>query len=76
MFRNKEANNEMEKLHKEALQIIHDDFTFSYDDLCMKDNTASIQVRNLQFLITEIFKTIYDENPPFMKKVLFGGILL
>ena len=33
VFCSKEANNKIEKLHKRALQIIHDDFTSSYDDL-------------------------------------------
>ena len=69
MFCSKEANNEIEKSHKNPLQIIHDDFSSSYDDLRMKDNSATIHVRNLQFLKTEIFKTIHDENPPFMKEI-------
>ena len=55
MFCSKEANNEIEKLHKRALQIIHYDFSSSWDDLCMKDNSATIHVRNLQLLLTEIF---------------------
>ena len=59
----------MEKLHKRALQIIHDYFTSSYDDLRIKDNSATIQVRNLQFLMTGIFKMIHDKNPPFMKEI-------
>ena len=69
MFCSKMANNEIEKLHKRALQIIHDDFSSSYDDLRMKDNSATIYVRNLQFLMTEIFRTIHDENPPFKKQI-------
>ena len=55
MFCSKEANNEIEKLHKRALQIIHYDFSSSCDDLSMKDNSATIHVRNLQLLLTEIF---------------------
>ena len=69
MFCSKEANNQKEKLHKRALQVIHDDFSSSYDDLRMKDNSATIQLRNLQFLMTEIFKTIHNGNPPFMKEI-------
>ena len=69
MFCSKEANNEMEKLHKRPLQIIHDNFSSFYDDLRMKDNSATIHVRNLQFLMTEIFKTIHDKNPLFMKEI-------
>ena len=77
MFRSKEANNEMEKLHKRTLQIIYDDFASSYDDLHMKDNSATIHICNLQFLMTEIFKTIPDENPPFIEgNFRYGRILL
>ena len=76
MFCSKEANNEIEKLQKRTLQIIHDHFSSSYNDLRMKDNSATIQ-RNLQFLMTEIFKTIHDENPPFMTEIFcYGRILL
>ena len=48
---------------------MHDNFSSSYDDLCMKDNSAIIHVCNLQFLMTEIFKMIHDKNPPFMKEI-------
>ena len=39
----------MEKLHKRALQIIHDDFSSSYDDLRMKDNSAAIHYETCSF---------------------------
>ena len=69
MFCSKEANNEMENYRKGHPRFLHDDFTSSYDDLRMEDNSATIHVRNLQFLMTEIFKTIHDENSPFMKEI-------
>ena len=59
----------MGKLHKRALQIIHDNFTSSQDDLLMKDNLATIHVGNLQFLMREISKTIHDENLPLIKEI-------
>ena len=36
----------------------------------MKDKSATIHICNLQFLMTEIFKTVHDENPPLMKESL------
>ena len=65
----KESNTKIEKLHKRALQIIHDDFSSPYETLLLYDNSTTIHKRNLQFLMTEIFKTINNENPPFMKKI-------
>ena len=69
MFSSIEANTKIEKLHKRALQIIHDDFSSPYETLLLYDNSTTIHKRNLQFLMTEIFKTINNENPPFMKEI-------
>ena len=69
MFSSKESNTKIEKLHKRALQIIHDDFSSPYETLLLYDNSTTIHKRNLQFLMTEIFKTINNENPPFMKEI-------
>ena len=32
-------------------------------------NSVPIHVRNLQLLMTEIYKTKFDLNPPFMKEI-------
>ena len=70
MFSSKESNIKIEKLHKRALQIIHDDFSSPYETLLLYDNSTTIQKRNLQFLMpAEIFKTINNNNPPFMKEI-------
>ena len=71
MFSSKEANNKIEKLHKRALQIIHNDYDSTSDchDLLLKDKSVTIHKRNLQFLITEIFKTLHNANPSFMKEI-------
>ena len=70
MFSTKDANNKIEKLHKRALQIIHSDYdsALNYEDLLLRDNSVTIHQRNLQFLMTEIFKTIHGLNPSFMKE--------
>ena len=70
MFSTKDANNKIEKLHKRALQIIHSDYdsAINYEDLLLRDNSVTIHQRNLQFLITEIFKTIHGLNPSFIKE--------
>ena len=70
MLSSEESNTKIEKLHKMALQIFHDDFSSPYDTLLPKDNSTTFHKRNLQFLMTEIFKPIlYNENPPFMKEI-------
>ena len=69
MFPSRESNIKIEKLHKRALQILHDDFSSLYETLLLYDNSTTIHKRNLQFLMTEIFKTINNKNPPFMKEI-------
>ena len=71
MFSTKDANNKIEKRHKRALQIIHSDYdsALNYEDLLLRDNSVTIHQRNLQFLMTEIFKTIHGLSPSFMKKL-------
>ena len=71
IFSSKEANSKIEKLHKKALQIIHNDYdsTLDYHDLLLKAKSVTIHKRNLQFLMTEIFKTLHDTNLSFMKEI-------
>ena len=70
MFSTKDAKDKIEKLHKRALQIIHSDYdsALNYEDLLLRDNSVTIHQRNLQFLMTEIFKTIHGLNPSFLKE--------
>ena len=72
MFSTEDANSKIDKLHKRALQIIHSgyDSALNYEDLLLRDNSVIIHQRNLQFLMTEIFKTIHGLNPTFMKDFL------
>ena len=64
MFSSKEANNKIEKLHKRALQIIRNDYdlTSDYQDLLPKNKWVTIHKRNLQYLMTEILKTLHERN--------------
>ena len=69
MFSSKESNIKIEKLHLRAQQIIHDDFSSPYETLLLYDNSTTIHKRNLQFLMTKIFKTINNNSQPFMKEI-------
>ena len=39
------------------------------ENLIAIDESITIHKRNLQFLMTEIYKTLHDMNPPFMKEI-------
>ena len=69
MFSSKASNDKIEKLRKRALQIIESDFTATYENLIAIDESITIHKRNLQFLMTEIYKTLQDLNLPSMKDI-------
>ena len=69
MFSSKGTNKKIDSLQKRVLRLLYDDYTSNYEELLLKDDSVCIYVRNLQFLMTEIFKTIHDENSHFMREV-------
>ena len=69
MFSGKDRNKKIDNLHKRVLRLLYDDYTSNYEELLLKDDSVCVHVRNLQFLMTKIFKTIHDENPHFMRDV-------
>ena len=70
MFSNKIPNNELNKLQKRALRILTDKHNLSHDDLLEETGCVKIHTRNLQLLMTEIFRTTKKINPPFMWDLL------
>ena len=68
MFSNKDTNKKFDGLHKRVLRL-RDDYTSSYEELLLKDESACIHVRNLQFLMAEIFKTTHNGSPHFTREV-------
>ena len=69
MFCGKTEYNLLEKTHKRALKVLNCDFASNYQQLLEKSNTVSIHVTHLQFLMTEIYKTINLLNPKFMNQI-------
>ena len=69
MFHDRKSNNKINKIHERALRIIHKDSTSNFEELLIKSNSASVHQRNLQLLLTEIYKTVNNLNPSFMAEV-------
>ena len=66
MFHDRKSNNKINKIHERALRIIHKDSTSNFEELLIKSNSVSVHQRNLQLLLTEIYKTVNNLNPSFM----------
>ena len=52
MFRDRGVNSKINHIHERALRIAYQDFTSSFAELLINDNSVSIHQRNLQLLVT------------------------
>ena len=61
-----EKNNEINRIHERALRITYKDMTSDFDTMLLKDNAVPIHIRNLQLLMTEVYKTKWELSPSVM----------
>ena len=54
---------------KKITRVVYEDHNSSFDELLEKDNSCKIHGRNLQKLVTDIFKIKTNLAPEIMKKV-------
>ena len=69
MNANKTCYDLINKTHKRALRAVYKDFNSSLDVLLLKDNSEHVHIRNIKNLMIEVFKTLNDNNPSFMKEI-------
>ena len=69
MFYSKEVNNRLNHIHERALRIAYRDANSTFQELLIRDGSVSIHHRNLQLLVTEMFKFLKGISPQIMAKV-------
>ena len=69
MCHNRTHNNKINKLHERCLRMIYNDKRSSFKDLLEKDNSVSIHHKNLQALVTEMFKVYNKTSPEIMQEI-------
>ena len=69
MFYRTKLNHRINSIHERALRVTYQDYQFTFLLLLKKDNSVTIHQRNLQVLVTEIFKAKNDLSPEIMKEV-------
>ena len=69
MFHSRQLNNKINRIHERALRIAHKDYESTFEVLLSRDQSVTVHTKNLQTLMTEIFKTQNNLNPPFMNEV-------
>jgi hypothetical protein len=69
LFCSKKLKIKQESIQKRALRFLYNDYESSYEHLLSMANKPTLEVRKLRFLAVEIFKTLNDLNPSFMKEI-------
>ena len=69
MFHSRKLNNRINHIHERALRLVYKDYTRTFDELLLKDNSFRIPHRNLQKLAIEIFKVKLGLASEIMKNI-------
>ena len=69
MFHSRQLNKKINKIQERALRIIYKDVESIYSELLEKDCAVTIHTKNLQLLMTEMYKTRNYLNPSFMQEI-------
>ena len=68
-FCSSESMKKLERIQERALRLLLNDYESDYEALLLKSNKPTLQIRRIKLLATEIFKTINDLNPAYMKEI-------
>ena len=74
MFHNEQLNHKISKMQERALRITYKDTESTFSDLLQKDCAVTIHTKNLQILMTEMYKTRNGLNPSFMQEIFFENL--
>ena len=69
MFHSKKLNERINHLHERALRIVYNDFNSSFQELLIEDHSLNIYYRNLEKIVTKIFKVRNGLSPELMNDV-------
>ena len=69
IFQSRKLNERINHIHERAPRIVYKGFKSSFQELLIEDNSLNIHHRNLQKLVTEIFKVKNALSPELMNDV-------
>ena len=69
MNHSRKLNNRINRIHERALRVVYNDENSTFDELLTKDNSVKVHDRNLQVLVTEIFKVKMGVSPVIMNEI-------
>ena len=68
-FCSSESMKKLERIQERAFRFLLCDYESDYEQILTNMNKPTLEIRRLRLLATEIFKTVNDLNPPYMKEV-------
>ena len=68
MFHSRNLNNKINRIHERALRLVYQN-NLSFSELLNLDNSLTVQQKNLQGLVTEIYKIKNRIAPEIMKEI-------
>ena len=69
MCRSRKINNQINKLHERVLRLVYNDKNSSFLEFLERDKSVTIHKRNIQVLLTEIFKVKSRVAPEIMTEI-------
>ena len=69
MNHSRKINNRINRIHERALRVVYNDENATFEDLLAKDNSVKVHDRNLQVLVTEMFKVKLGISPAIMNDI-------
>ena len=68
-FCSSKSVRKIEKIQERCLRILLNDYVSNYNELLTKSSKSTMEVNRLRTLALEIFRTINDLNPNYMKEI-------
>ena len=69
MCHSRGLNNRINNLHERALRIVYQDKKLDFETLVKNDKSVTIHVRNLHYLVTEVYKVKNSIWPEIMRDI-------
>ena len=69
MFCSRAVNDKINRIHTRALRLVYLDYTSSFDDLLIKNNSVTIHHHNIQRVAIEMFKALKGVGPEIMRSL-------
>ena len=69
MFSHAKSLKKVEALQKRALRFLYDDYNSPSEEILKKSGKFCMELNRLRYLCIEIYKTINNINPSFMKQI-------